>query len=229
MILDEAVAAQRKLLTGFKANPRVTGRLFKESMNPIHIAISLDGEPTLYPLIGSLIQEIARRGMTSFLVSNGTLPSRLEEMAELGIEPTNLYLSLYGPNSETYEKVTRPMVPDVWERVLASLRLISRFRHSRTIVRLTLVKGQNMRSPQLYSKLAMEAAPDVIELKGYSWLGESRRRLPINAMPYHSEISQFAKEIAEATGYEFVAEDVVSRVALLVRDASAAGLSLDAR
>ncbi|MGD0549589.1 MAG: hypothetical protein ABSA81_03465, partial [Candidatus Bathyarchaeia archaeon] len=66
-----------------------------------------------------------------------------------------------------------------------------------------------------------------IELKGYSWLGESKQRLPINAMPYQSEINEFAKEIAKATGYELLAEDPVSRVALLARDAHRAGLSLD--
>jgi tRNA wybutosine-synthesizing protein 1 len=227
LILDEAIVAQRRLLTGFKANPRVTERLYEESMNPIHVAISLDGEPTLYPLIGSLIQEITRRGMTSFLVTNGTLPSRLEEIVEHEAEPTNLYLSLYGPDSKTYENVTHPMVPGVWGRVLASLRLMSRFRQARTIVRLTLVKGQNMHGPGRYSKLAMEGEPDIIELKGYSWLGESKQRLPINAMPYQYEIREFANEMAEATGYEFVAEDAVSRVALLARDASAADLSLD--
>jgi tRNA wybutosine-synthesizing protein 1 len=94
-------------------------------------------------------------------------------------------------------------------------------------VRLTLVKGQNMHGPGRYSKLAMEGEPDIIELKGYSWLGESKQRLPINAMPYQFEINEFANEMAEATGYEFVAEDAVSRVALLARDASAADLSLD--
>lgn len=216
-------------MAGFKANPYVTQRVFEESMNPIHVAISLDGEPTLYPLIGSLIREIARRGMTSFLVTNGTMPNRLEEMVEHGTEPTNLYLSLYGPDSQTYENITQPIVPDVWERVQTSLRLMRHFRQSRTIVRLTLVKGQNMHSPERYSELALEGAPEIIELKGYSWLGESKQRLPISAMPYQSEIREFAKEMTKATGYEFIAEDTVSRVVLLARDASAVDLSLDAR
>ncbi|MGA2239659.1 MAG: 4-demethylwyosine synthase TYW1 [Candidatus Bathyarchaeia archaeon] len=227
LILDGAIEAQRKLLTGFKANPHVTQKLFEESTNPTNVAISLDGEPTLYPFIESLVREIARRGMSSFLVTNGTIPNRLEEMIEHQTEPTNLYLSLYGPDAQTYENVTHPMVPDVWQRVLASLRLMDRFKHARKIVRLTLVKGQNMHNPAGYSKLAMDALPDIIELKGYSWLGESKQRLPINAMPYQSEIREFAKEIAKATGYELVAEDTVSRVALLARDAHAVGLSLD--
>jgi tRNA wybutosine-synthesizing protein 1 len=119
------------------------------------------------------------------------------------------------------------MVPDVWQRVLTSLRLMDRFKYARTIVRLTLVKGQNMHDPRGYSELAMEGAPDIIELKGYSWLGESKQRLPINAMPYHSEIMEFAQEIVKGTGYELVAEDAVSRVVLLTRDAHVAGLSLD--
>ena len=227
MILDEAIGAQRKLLTGFKANPHVAQKLFEESTNPTNVAISLDGEPTLYPLIGSLIKEITRRGMSSFLVTNGTMPNRLEGMIERRTEPTNLYLSLYGPDAETYRNVTYPMIPDVWQRVLISLRLMDRFKHARTIVRLTLVKGHNMHNPVGYSKLVMEAPPDIIELKGYSWLGESKQRLPINAMPYQSEINEFAKEMAKATGYEFVAEDAVSRVAVLARNASATNLSLD--
>jgi tRNA wybutosine-synthesizing protein 1 len=227
LILKEAIEAQRKLLTGFKANSHVAQRLFEESADPTNVAISLDGEPTLYPLIGQLVREIARRGMTSFLVTNGTMPNRLEEIVDQGTEPTNLYLSLYGPDAQTYENVAHPMVPDVWQRVLASLRLMDRFKHARTIVRLTLVKGQNMHNPAGYSKVAMEAQPDIIELKGYSWLGESKQRLPINAMPYQSEIREFAKEIAKATEYELVAQDAVSRVALLARDAHAVGLSLD--
>ncbi len=229
MILDEAVAAQRKLLVGFKANPFVTEKLFEESMRPTHAAISLDGEPTLYPMIGDLIQEIGRRGMTSFLVTNGTMPNRLEEMVERGIAPTNLYLSLYGPDKQTYDNVTRPLVADVWERTQASLKLMLAFRHSRTILRLTLVKGQNMHKPERYSRLVMEGLPSLIELKGYSWLGESKQRLPISAMPYQREIREFAKMMEKRTGYELVAEDPVSRVVVLTRDGSTTGFSLDAQ
>ena len=46
-------------------------------------------------------------------------------------------------------------------------------------------------------------------------------------MPYQSEIREFAKEIAKASVYELVAEDTVSRVALLAREEHAVGLSLD--
>jgi tRNA wybutosine-synthesizing protein 1 len=227
LILENAIEAQKRLLTGFKANPHVTKKLFEESNNPTNVAISLDGEPTLYPFIESLVREIAQKGMTSFLVTNGTMPDKLGQMVEHRTEPTNLYLSLYGPDIRTYENATNPIVPDVWQSVLTSLRIMRRFKHARRIVRLTLVKGLNMHDPEGYSKLAMEGTPDIIELKGYSWLGESKQRLPINAMPYQSEVNQFAKEMARATGYELLAEDTVSRVVLLARDAQTGNLSLD--
>jgi len=226
-ILDEAIAAQRKLLGGYKANRYVAKQLFEESMNPIHVAISLDGEPTLYPMIVDLIREITRRGMTSFLVTNGTIPSRLEEMLDRRVHPTNLYISLHGPDEETYRKVARPSVSDAWDRVRRSLKLMRVFKDSRTIIRLTLVRGWNMHNPEGYSRLALEGDPSIIELKGYSWLGESKQRLPIDAMPYQSEIRDFASKMEKLNGYGIVAEDAVSRVVLLTRDGSAAGLSLD--
>jgi tRNA wybutosine-synthesizing protein 1 len=72
-----------------------------------------------------------------------------------------------------------------------------------------------------------EANPAFVELKGYSWLGESKQRLPISAMPYQREIREFAREIEDDTGYRDVAEDAVSRVVLLARDESTTGLLLD--
>jgi tRNA wybutosine-synthesizing protein 1 len=84
-----------------------------------------------------------------------------------------------------------------------------------------------MQEPGNYSRLVREGAPAVLELKGYSWLGESKTRLPKNAMPYQSEIRQFAERIQSETGYEITAEDAVSRVVALVRDRSSTRLSLD--
>lgn len=214
-------------MSGFKANSHVTGARFQEAIKPQHVAISLDGEPTLYPMIGDLIQEIRRREMTSFLVTNGTMPDRLRGLVENQAEPTNLYVSLYGPDKRTYDMATDPLIADAWERIRATLKLMSSFVISRTVLRLTLVKGKNMHDPEGYSQLVTEANPTYVELKGYSWLGESRQRLPISAMPYQREIREFAREIEGATGYKAVTEDPVSRVVLLTRDKSTTGLSLD--
>ena len=178
-------------------------------------------------MIGDLVREIENRGMTSFLVTNGTMPNRLRGMLRPDFQPTNLYISLYGPDEDTHERATHPLISGTWQRVIDSLRLLRDFKRSRTIVRLTLVKGLNMHSPEDYSRLILEGEPSIIELKGYSWLGESKHRLPINAMPYQSEVREFADRIGNATGYRVVAEDAVSRVVLLAQDECAARLSLD--
>ena len=49
-VLEGLIREQRQLLSGFKGNPKVDRRLFEEAMEPKHMAISLDGEPTLYPV-----------------------------------------------------------------------------------------------------------------------------------------------------------------------------------
>ena len=54
-ILEESIKAHKKLLTGFKGNPKVPLEKWEESQNPKHVAISLTGEPTLYSRLGEFI------------------------------------------------------------------------------------------------------------------------------------------------------------------------------
>src|SRR3989304_2392093 len=66
-IIDGAIEAQRKLLSGFGGDPRVPREQFIESLHPNQVAISLTGEPTLYLRLGETIAEYHARGMTRFL------------------------------------------------------------------------------------------------------------------------------------------------------------------
>ncbi len=216
-IVEGSILAQRKLLAGYKGNPQVDRERFLEAMFPRHIAISLDGEPLLYPKLAELIKEVRARGMTAFLVTNGSVPARLEELLRRGAEPTNLYLSVYGPNPEVFERAAKPLVGRAWELVMESLDLLPKF-SSRTIVRLTMVRGLNMVEPEGYAKLIERAQPRFVELKGYTWVGESQKRLPITAMPTLEELEKFAARIAELTGYQVKLSDEKSRVVMLVRD-----------
>jgi len=216
-IVEGAIYAQRKLLSGFKGNPQTTMERFLEAMHPRHMAISLDGEPALYPKLAELIREVKARGMTAFLVTNSSVPSRLQELIEKGAEPTNLYVSVYGPNPEVFEKAARPLTPKAWELVMETLDLLPRF-STRTIMRLTMVKGLNMVEPEGYAKLIERAQPKFVELKGYTWVGESQKRLPITAMPRLGELEAFAGRLAELTGYRIKVSDEKSRVVMLVRD-----------
>jgi len=211
-ILNGAVSAQRRLLSGFKGNPNVERRKFEEALNPKHCAISLAGEPTLYPKIGEFIRECGRRGMTSFLVTNGMHPEVLKRIAE----PTQLYISVVAPDPKTYQKVCQPAISDGWEKLNESLELMSSLK-CRRVIRLTLVEGLNLKDASGYAKLIEKAQPDFVEAKAYMHVGFARARLSIENMPSHKEVKNFALELETEIGYKIVDESKPSRVVLLRR------------
>jgi len=212
-IIEGMIRAQRLLLTGFKGNPKVKKEKWKDAQNPNNAAISLAGEPTLYPKIGELIEEFHKKNFSTFLVTNGTRPDRLKNLSE---EPTQLYISLCAPDEETYLKVHRPLVKDGWKKLNESLELMNSLK-CRTVIRLTLVKELNMKNPKKYAKLIEKANPMFIEVKGYMWVGESQKRLPKNAMPFHEDVFEFANKISEFSSYEIKDDFKPSRVILLTR------------
>ncbi|ASJ11644.1 4-demethylwyosine synthase TYW1 [Thermococcus thioreducens] len=217
-IVEESIKAQRKLLVGYKGMPGINMKKFEEAWNPKHAAISLSGEPMLYPYMGDLVEEFHKRGFTTFIVTNGTVPERLEEMIREDKLPTQLYVSLTAPDIETYKGVNVPMIPDGWDKIKEFLRLMGSA-DTRTVVRLTLVKGENMHNPEGYAKLIKLANPMFVEAKAYMFVGFSRNRLTINNMPRHEEIRAFAEELVRhLPGYHIEDEYEPSRVVLIMRD-----------
>jgi len=209
-ILDGAILAQRKLLSGFGGNPDVDKRKFKEAQEPKHCAISLAGEPTLYQKINELIEECGKRGMTSFLVTNGMHPEILEHL----VEPTQLYISVVAPDPGTYKAICQPHLQNGWTRLNHSLELMPSFK-CRKVIRLTLVKGLNLKDAPGYAKLIEKAKSDFVEAKAYMHVGFARARLTMENMPLHQEIRAFAEELARETGYSILDESEPSRVLLL--------------
>jgi tRNA wybutosine-synthesizing protein 1 len=123
-IVEGCIAAQKRLLSGYKPNPKVNSEMYADAMKPKHAAISLAGEPTMYPFLGDLIQSFHKRGFTTFLVSNGTKPEVLSNLSE---EPTQLYISLSATNKQTLHEICRPRISDAWERIVNSLALLPSF------------------------------------------------------------------------------------------------------
>ena len=215
LIAEGIIEAHRMSVAGYKAHPKVDPRMLEEAMNPKHVAISLTGEPLLYPRLGELIREIHKRGMTTFLVTRGVRPDVLANLEE---EPTQLYVSIEAWDKKSYEYFNRPLVPRAWELTLETLEMLPSF-SSPTVIRITLVKGFNMHEEALrgFAKLVELAEPTYVEVKAYMWLGASRYRLPKDAMPKHVEVRLFAEKLAELTGYRVLSQQVESRVVLLSR------------
>ena len=211
IIDDEAIAAQNKLLCGFYGNDKANKKKLEEMKNPNNAAISLAGEPTLYPKIDELIGEFNRRDFTTFVVSNGQC---VEKLRNLENDPYQLYLSLDAPSKKIFNDVCRPRINDAWLNLNESLETLSSFK-SRTCIRNTCVRGKNMEQAEEYAKLIKKADPDFVEIKAYMCVGSSRERLTLDNMPTFDEVKQFAAEIGKYCGKEIVNESEVSRVVLL--------------
>lgn len=211
LLVEEFIKAQRELLIGFKGYEGTNLEKLEEAMNPKHAAISLAGEPTLYPKIDELIEEFHRRGITTFLVSNGTMPEVLENMKNL---PTQLYISLSAPSKDIYEKVCNPLLKDCWERLNRSLEIFRTIK-TRRVIRLTLARGLNMTNVKGFSKLIEKADPQFVECKAFMSVGFARKRLAYEAMPLHNEIFEFSKKLSEELNYKIIDEKKDSRVVLL--------------
>lgn len=212
-IVEGCFKAQERILTGYKGNVKTDWRKFQEALTPNQVAISLTGEPMLYEPLGELIRTFHQKGLTTFLVSNGTLPARL---SKLSCEPTQLYVSVCAPNEHAYKQVCRPQFPSAWENLNETLGLLPGFRCP-TVVRMTLVKELNMSGVDEYAKLVAKANPTYIEAKAYMHIGFSNLRLGFERMPRHDDIKDFARQLAEKTGYMIIDEAPESRVVLLSR------------
>jgi len=210
-LLDRSIDAQRRIVSGFKGDPTVELERWTEAQTPRHIAISLTGEPTLYPKMNRFLELCHDRGITTFLVTNGTNPEALRALDPL---PTQLYVSVTAPNAEVFRRLTLPAQDDAWERLLESLEIVRGLR-TRRVVRHTLVRGWNLGWVDAYAELDLRARPDFIEPKGYVFMGRSRQRLGRDHAPEHEEIAGFARRLARATGYELLDESPESKVVLL--------------
>ncbi len=219
-IAEDLINEQKRMMTGYKGNPKTDMKRWEEANDPAHVTFSLTGEPLFYPKMNELIAAFHKRGISIFLVTNGTMVNALKKLTTM---PTQLYVSVQAPNKEVYEKTTRPKIPNAWEKFQEFLEIFSKM-PTRRVFRLTLVKGLNMVDPKGYAELIKKGNPDYVEVKGFVFVGGSRspeRGLSYSQMPSGEEIVKFAKEIAAESGYLYTDFHEHSKVALLCRDEEA--------
>jgi len=213
-IIEKCIESQKKLLIGFKGDSRTNRKKFLSSQEPSQFAISLSGEPTLYPYLGELIEELRKKGKTSFLVTNGLCPRVLEKLQKKRQLPTQLYLSVNAPNKKLFEKITRSKEKNAWNIYLKTVRLFPKLK-TRKVLRLTLIRDLNMEDFEGYAKLIKAAKPHFVEVKSYISVGFARKRLGYEKMPLHSEVKEFAKTLCSFIGMKILDEQKESEVVLI--------------
>lgn len=220
-IINKCIEAQRKLLIGFKGNEKTNENKFREAQEPMQFAISLTGEPTLYPGIGELIAELRKQKKTSFLVTNGLQKAVLSKLNKKKQLPTQLYISLNSPNKKMYDEWHKSSVKNAWRKFNETLKLFPRL-GTRKAIRMTLVKELNDKEEYIkdFAKLIIKAKPNFIEVKSYMAIGFSRERLGYDLMLSHSEIKEYTKRLSKklGKGYKILDEHKLSRVVLIGKD-----------
>lgn len=62
---------------GWLCFPGVTPEKLQEGLNPRHCALSLVGEPIMYPEINALVDELHGKRISTFLVTNAQFPEKI--------------------------------------------------------------------------------------------------------------------------------------------------------
>jgi len=217
--IDNLVKERYKLLTGFKGQENINKAKLKIALNefPLHWAISLSGEPTLYPKLTEFIKELQKRKVESiFVVSNGQNPDVIKKLEKKNALPTQLYISLDAWDEKSYDKINKGIRKDAWKRFLKTLDLLKNLK-CRTVIRLTVIKGLNdsKKAIKQFGKLIEIAQPDFLEIKSYMHLGYSRKRLKRENMPSFEELKEFAKDLEKyLKSMEYEDDNIPSKIIL---------------
>ncbi|XP_066835494.1 S-adenosyl-L-methionine-dependent tRNA 4-demethylwyosine synthase TYW1B isoform X4 [Anser cygnoides] len=121
MILQEAIENHQNMIKQFKGVSGVKADRFEEAMTAKHCALSLVGEPIMYPEINRFLKLLHQHNISSFLVTNAQFPDEIRNLEPV----TQLYVSVDASTKESLKRIDRPLFKDFWQRFLDSLKALS--------------------------------------------------------------------------------------------------------
>ena len=219
VIVQKLLHERKKLINGFYGNNKNEKKKIDESLLPTHYAISLSGEPTMYPKLPQLIRYLKDLKATKsiFLVTNGQEPLMLRRLADEDALPTQLYLSTNASNRKMFYTINRPRHKDAWERWWESLRFLATV-DTRTVLRMTMIReyNDNTKIIEELAEMMTQGNPHFIELKSYMHIGMSTQRLKKNNMLEMSEIRNFASQLHDKMDdFSIMDESEISRIIVM--------------
>ncbi|GFE55349.1 tRNA wybutosine-synthesizing 1 homolog [Babesia ovis] len=187
-LAKESVNAHLKLIKELRGIFDTKGERLTEAMNVRHCALSLVGEPIMYPQINDLLLELHQRQISTFLVTNAQFPKEMEHLRQV----TQLYLSIDAADETSLKTTDRPLFRDFWARFQRCIRLL-KTRKERTVFRLTLVKHFSITDQQDeisdYARLIELGEPDFIEIKAVTFCGTVHdNAITMKNVPWHDEV-----------------------------------------
>lgn len=219
VIVSNLMKERERLLSGFYGNQKNDKRKLDESLLPTHYAISLSGEPTMYPKLPQLIKYLMSLKATRsiFLVTNGQEPEMLRRLEDEDALPTQLYLSTNATNRKMFYLINRPRHKNAWERWCESIEFLANAR-TRTVLRMTMIRGYNeeFNNAENFAQLISKANPHFVEIKSYMHIGMSVQRLEKSNMLEMSEVRTFVDHlINKLPGFFIMDESEISRIVVL--------------
>jgi len=218
-IIQKLMAERRKLIMGHYGDPNQDKQKLDESLLPSHYAISLSGEPTMYPKLPELIKYLKSLEETKsiFLVTNGQEPDMIQRLADEDALPTQLYLSTNAADHESFLKINRPRYDDSWKRWNNTLDLLSTL-DTRTVLRITLIKNWNdsYKMIPVFTEMFDKSNPHFIEIKSYMHIGRSTNRLEHENMLDMDQVRSFAANVSKHSDrFSLMDESEISRIVIL--------------
>lgn len=222
-ILTKLMAERKRLINGYYGDPRNDKQLLDESLLPSHYAISLSGEPAMYPKLPDMIRYLKSLAPTKsvFLVTNGQEPDMIARLQDEDALPTQLYLSTNAADYDSFVRINRPRYDDSWERWNRTLGMLKGL-DTRTVLRVTLIRGYNDDPAMVpaFAKMFRDASPHFVEAKSYMHIGRSTNRLEHSNMLEMSEVEAFANGAARQSGmFSVMDQSYVSRIVVLQNNA----------
>ena len=218
-ILTKLMEERKKLIMGYYGDSRNDKQRLDESLLPSHYAISLSGEPTMYPKLPELIKYLKSLEATKsiFLVTNGQEPDMIQRLQDEDALPTQLYLSTNAADYDSFLKINKPKYDDSWQRWNRTLGMLKQL-DTRTVLRITLIRNYNDQKEMIpaFASMLQQASPHFIEIKSYMHIGRSTNRLEHSNMLEMDEVRKFSEEIAKQSQiFSVMDESLVSRIVIL--------------
>jgi tRNA wybutosine-synthesizing protein 1 len=218
-IVNNLLHERYRLIVGYYGNQKADKNKIDESLLPEHYAISLSGEPTMYPKLPQLIKYLKSLENTKsiFLVTNGQEPEMLKKLVNENALPTQIYLSTNASNRKMFNIINRPRYKDAWQRWNDSLLLLSKM-NTRTVIRVTLIRGYNESLGYMneFAEILRIGNPHFIELKSYMHIGMSTSRLEKSSMLEMNEVREYSVELKKyLDNFTIMDESEISRIMVL--------------